>query len=67
MIEALIAIVGLGLGDYADPLSLNTDDDKSVIIEQENCQTSTTISQGIETVTHECQTMKTYKSFEEKD
>lgn len=67
MIEALIAIVGLGLGDYADPLSLNTDDDKSVIIEQENCQTSTTTSQGIETVTHECQTMKTYKSFEEKD
>lgn len=67
MIEALIAIVGLGFGDYADPLSLNTDDDKSVIIEQENCQTSKTISQGIETVTHECQTMKTYKSFEEKD
>jgi len=67
VVEALIAIAGLGLGDYADPLSLNTEDNKSVIIEQENCRTTTTVSQGIETITHDCQTMKTYKSFEEKD
>jgi len=67
VIEALIAIAGLGLGDYTDPLDLNTEDNKSVIIEQENCRTTTTVSQGIETITHDCQTMKTYKSFEEKD
>ncbi len=67
MIEALIAIAGLGLGDYVDPLNLNTEDNKSVIIEQENCVSTTTISQGIETITNDCQTMKTYKTFEEQD
>ena len=67
MIEVLIGIVGLGLGDYLDPANLNTEDDKQNVIVQEQCHTTTTWSDGIETKVVECETMKTINTNEEKD
>ena len=67
MIEALIAILGLGVGDYIDPLNLNTEDDSNQVIVQESCTSTTTISNGQETKVLECKTMKTISTNEEKD
>jgi hypothetical protein len=67
MIEALIAILGLGVGDYIDPLNLNTEDDSNQVIVQESCTSTTTISNGQETKVLECKTMKTISTTEEKD
>lgn len=68
MVEALIAILGLGVGDYIDPLNLNTEDDSNQVIVQETCTSTTTISHdGHETKVLECQTMKTINTNEEKD
>ena len=67
MIEAFIAILGLGVGDYIDPLNLNTEDDKQSVIVQETCTSTTTTSNGQETKVLECQTMKTTNTTEEKD
>ena len=67
MIEAIIAVLGLGVGDYIDPLNLNTEDDSNQVIVQENCTSTTTQSNGQETKVIECQTMKTISTNEEKD
>ena len=50
MIEVLIGLAGLGLGDYLDPANLNTEDDNKNVIVQESCISTTTISyEGHET------------------
>lgn len=67
MIEVLIGLVGVGLGDYLDPANLNTEDDSNQIIVQESCTSTTTISNGQETKVLECQTMKTISTNEEED
>jgi hypothetical protein len=67
MIEVLVGLVGLGLGDYLDPANLNTEDDSNQVIVQESCTSTTTISNGQETKVLECQTMKTISTNEEKD
>ena len=68
MIEVIIAIMGLGVGDYADPLDLNTEDrDKSVIM-QTSCETTTSSdAYGQVSTMKTCRTMKTIKTNEEKD
>jgi hypothetical protein len=68
MIEVLIGLAGLGLGDYLDPANLNIEDDKQNVIVQETCTSTTTINNdGNETKVLECQTMKTINTNEEKD
>jgi hypothetical protein len=68
MLEAIIAVLGLGVGDYIDPLNLNTEDDKQSVIVQESCESTTTINeQGQETTVKSCKTMKTINTNEEKD
>ena len=68
MIEVLIGLAGLGLGDYLDPANLNTEDDNKNVIVQESCISTTTISyEGHETKVLECQTMKTTNTNEERD
>lgn len=68
MIEVLIGLLGLGLGDYLDPANLNTEDDKQNVIVQETCTSTTTVSHdGHETKVLECNTMKTINTQEEKD
>ena len=67
MIEVLIGLVGVGLGDYLDPANLNTEDDSNQVIVQESCTSTTTISNGQETKVLECQTMKTINTTEETD
>ena len=67
MIEVLVGLAGLGLGDYLDPANLNTEDDKQSVIVQETCTSTTTTSNGQETKVLECQTMKTTNTTEEKD
>jgi hypothetical protein len=68
MLEAIIAVLGLGLGDYLDPANLNTEDDKQSVIVQESCESTTTINeQGQETTVKSCKTMKTINTNEEKD
>ena len=68
MIEVLVGLVGLGLGDYLDPANLNTEDDKQSVIVQETCESTTTINeQGQETTVKSCKTMKTINTNEEKD
>lgn len=68
MIEAFIAILGLGVGDYIDPLNLNTEDDSNSVTVQEVCNSTTTINhEGQETKVLECQTMKTINTSEQKD
>lgn len=61
------ALLGLGLGDYFDPLALNTEEDSHAVIVQESCTSTTTISNGQETKVLECQTMKTINTTEETD
>ena len=67
MIEVLIGLVGLGLGDYLDPANLNTEDDKQNVIVQESCDSTTTISDGHETTVRSCKTMKNRNIIEETD
>jgi hypothetical protein len=67
MIEVLVGLVGLGLGDYLDPANLNTEDDSNQVIVQESCTSTTTTSNGQETKVIECKTMKTISTNEEKD
>jgi hypothetical protein len=68
MIEVLIGLVGLGLGDYLDPANLNVEDDSNQVIVQETCSSTATINaDGQETKVIECSTMKTINTNEEKD
>ena len=68
MIEVIVAIIGLGVGDYADPLDLNLEDKNRQVIMQESCEESTTTDEWGQTyVTKLCKSMKTINTNEEKD
>ena len=68
MIEVIVAIIGLGVGDYADPLDLNLEDrDKKVIMQIACDETTTQDAQGQVNIIKKCKTMKTIHTNEEKD
>jgi hypothetical protein len=68
MIEVIVAIVGLGLGDYADPLDLNLEErDKKVIMQIACDETTTQDAYGQVSTIKTCRTMKTIHTSEEKD
>lgn len=62
MIEVIVAIIGLGVGDYADPLELNDENsDKKAIVQQLCDTTTTTDSNGLVSKIETCKTFKTIK------
>ena len=64
----LLAIIGLGVGDYADPLDLNLEDrDKKVIIQSACEETTTQDAYGQISTIKTCRTMKTITTSEEQD
>ena len=68
MIEVIVAIIGLGVGDYTDPLDLNTEDkDKKIIIQKVCDETTTQDAYGQISTMKTCRTMKTVQTNEEKD
>ena len=68
MIEVIVAIIGLGVGDYADPLDLNLEDkDKKVIIQTACEETTRNDIYGQVNTIKTCRTMKTIHTTEEKD
>ena len=68
MIEVIIAIMGLGVGDYTDPLDLNTEDKDKKVIMQKTCETTTSSdAYGQISTMKTCRTMKTIQTNEEKD
>ena len=68
MIEVIVAIISLGVGDYADPLDL-TDEDraKSVIVQTVCDETTTQDIYGQLSTIKTCRTMKTVTTSEEQD
>jgi hypothetical protein len=68
VIEVIVAIIGLGVGDYADPLELNLEDkDKKVIVQSACEETTTQDAYGQISTIKTCRTMKTIHTTEEKD
>jgi hypothetical protein len=68
MIEVIVAIIGLGVGDYADPLYLNLEDrDKKVIMQTACEETTTQDAYGQVSTLKTCRTMKTITTSEEQD
>ena len=68
MIEVIVAIIGLGVGDYADPLDLNLEDrDKKVIVQSACEETTTQDAYGQVSTIKTCRTMKTIHTSEEQD
>lgn len=68
MIEAIVAIISLGVGDYADPLDLNLEDRDKKVIMQTSCEETTTQdANGQISTIKTCRTMKTVTTSEEKD
>ena len=68
MIEVIVAIIGLGVGDYADPLDLNLEDKDKKVIMQTACETTTSSdAYGQVSTLKTCRTMKTVTTSEEKD
>ena len=68
MIEVIVAIIGLGVGDYADPLDLNLEDRDKKIIMQTACEETTTHdAYGQISTIKTCRTMKTVTTSEEQD
>ena len=68
MIEVIVAIIGLGVGDYADPLDLNLEDKNKKVIMQKACEETTTQdAYGQVSTIKTCRTMKTINTNEEKD
>ena len=68
MIEVIVAIISLGVGDYADPLELNLEDkDKKVIVQSACEETTTQDAYGQISTIKTCRTMKTVHTNEEKD
>ena len=62
MIEVIVAIIGLGVGDYADPLELNDKDNEKKAIVQQLCDTTTTTDHnGLVSKVETCNTFKTIK------
>ena len=68
MIEVIVAIIGLGVGDYADPLDLNLEDRDKKVIMQTACETTTSSdAYGQASTLKTCRTMKTVTTSEEQD
>ena len=68
MIEVIVAIIGLGVGDYADPLDLNLEDKNKKVTIQETCDTTTSSdAYGQLSTMKICRTMKTVNTNEERD
>ena len=68
MIEVIVAIIGLGVGDYADPLDLNLEDrDKKVIMQTACAETTTQDANGQISTIKTCRTMKTITTSEEQN
>ena len=68
MIEAIVAIISLGVGDYADPLNLSAEDrDKKVILQQSCESTTSSDAYGQVSTIKTCRSMKTIQTTEEKD
>ena len=68
MIEVIVAIIVLGVGDYADPLDLNLEDrDKKVIMQTACEETTTQDAYGQVSTLKTCRTMKTITTSEEQD
>ena len=68
MIEVIVAIIGLGVGDYADPLDLNLEDrDKKVIMQSACEETTTQDNYGQISTIKTCRTMKTITTSQEQD
>ena len=68
MIEVIVAIIGLGVGDYADPLDLNLEDKNKKVTIQETCDTTTSSdAYGQVSTMKLCRTMKTINTNEERD
>ena len=68
MIEVIVAIISLGVGDYTDPLDLNTEDKDKRVIMQTMCETNTSSdAYGQVSTIKTCRTMKTTNTNEEKD
>ena len=68
MIEAIVAIISLGVGDYTDPLDLSAEDrDKKVIMQKACEETTTQDAYGQVSTIKSCRTMKTIETYEEKD
>ena len=68
MIEVIVAIIGLGVGDYADPLDLNLEDRDKKVIMQSACEETTTQDAYCQISTiNTCRTMKTVTTSEEQD
>ena len=68
MIEVIVAIIGLGVGDYTDPLNLSAEDRDKKVIMQTACETTTSsdVNGQVSTI-KTCRTMKTVHTNEEKD
>ena len=65
MIEVIVAIIGLGVGDYADPLELNLEDkDKKVIVQSACEETTAQDAYGQVSTIKTCRTMKTVHTNE---
>jgi hypothetical protein len=68
MIEVIIAIMGLGVGDYADPLNLSAEDKDKKVLVQKSCETTTSSdAYGQVSTLKTCRTMKTITTNEERD
>jgi len=68
MIEAIVAIISLGVGDYADPLNLSAEErDKKVIVQSSCEETTTQDAYGQVSTMKTCRTMKTIHTNEEQD
>ena len=68
MIEVIVAIIGLGVCDYADPLDLNLEDrDKKVIMQKACDETTTQDAYGQISTIKNCRTMKSITTSEEQD
>jgi len=68
MIEVIVAIISLGVGDYADPLDLNLEDrDKKVIMQTACEETTTQDAYGQISTIKTCRTMRTISTSEEQD
>jgi len=68
MIEVIVAIISLGVGDYADPLDLNLEDRDKKVIMQTACETTTSSdAYGQVSTIKTCRTMKTITTSEEQD
>jgi len=68
MVEVIIAVIGLGVGDYTDPLNLTAQDKDNNVVIQETCDTTTeSDNYGQVSTSKTCITMKTITTIEQSD